>query len=447
MKITNQGKILVAGYCAEGDEKKDNCFLAQFNNDGSIDTNFGNNGKVITDVDSFYQSYINSIALEPDGSIITAGSAKYIPNSKQDQILLAKYTVDGKLETNFGTKGLVFTDVGSDADYGYAVALQNDEKIVVAGSANYLIQDSTAMVIVRYNNDGSLDKSFNNTATLSVFFGNDNAVANSLLIQPNGNILLGGGKAPDYSSPPNYAAADFALASVTKYGKIDSSFGMNGLVTTDFSGLQEECKALALQQDGNIIAAGGSVDVTNRITYITLARYNGVLTQKQILITKIRHWIQHHNGIAWDYNNNISSYVVQRSYDGIHFSSIKRINANNNSNYTFEDPSPLNSTIYYRLQTTSTSNAVTNSNVIAITNDNNTVTISPNPASSSLRIDGLSSTQKTKLAVINFSGNTKLQTEVNTNSYDLDLSSFQPGNYILKLETKDDIITKKFVKE
>jgi len=138
---------------------------------------------------------------------------------------------------------------------------------------------------------------------------------------------------------------------------------------------------------------------------------------------------------------------VQRSYDGIHFSSIKRINANNNSNYTFEDPSPLNSTIYYRLQTTSTSNAVTNSNVIAITNDNNTVTISPNPASSSLRIDGLSSTQKTKLAVINFSGNTKLQTEVNTNSYDLDLSSFQPGNYILKLETKDDIITKKFVKE
>ncbi len=378
MKITNQGKILVAGYCAAGDEKKDNCFLAQFNNDGSIDTNFGDSGKVVTDVGASYQSYINSIAVAPDGSIVTAGSAKYIPNSKQDQILLAKYTVDGKLETDFGTNGLVFTDVGSDADYGYAVALQNDKKIVVAGAANYLIQDSTAMVIVRYNNDGSLDKSFNNTGALPVFFGNDDAGARALSLQPNGDYIIGGVKFVDYTSPPNYAADDFALASVTKEGKIDSSFGTNGITTTDFSEFDDGCAALALQQDGKIIAAGGSTDVTNRITYITLARYNGFLTQKQIIVQKIKHYIQTHNARATTLNN---------------------------------------------------------------------VSVYPNPAQSILHIQGLLS--NAKLTVVDLSGRIAASSELRAVSgvYDLNIASLHAGNYLLKIETNGEVVTKQFVKE
>jgi uncharacterized delta-60 repeat protein len=309
MKITNQGKILVAGYCAAGDEKKDNCFLAQFNSDGSVDTNFGDSGKVITDVGDSYQSYINSIAIAADGSIIAAGYAGYIRDFQQDPILLAKYDRNGKLTTDFGNSGLVFTRVSSNADYGYAVALQDDERIVVAGAANYKIQDSSAMVIVRYNSDGSLDKSFNNTGSLSVFFGTDNAVARALSVQPNGNYIIGGVKFVDYASPLNYAADDFAVASVTKDGKIDSSFGTNGITTTDFLELDDGCNALALQQDGKIIAAGGSTDVTNSITYITLARYNNDnTTKKQIIVQKIKHYIQTHNNAQATTLNTVSIY-------------------------------------------------------------------------------------------------------------------------------------------
>ncbi|HEY2727737.1 MAG TPA: T9SS type A sorting domain-containing protein, partial [Parafilimonas sp.] len=233
-------------------------------------------------------------------------------------------------------------------------------------------------------------------------------------------------------------------ASITKDGKIDSSFGTNGITTTDFSEFDDGCDALALQQDGKIIAAGGSTDVTNSITYITLARYNGFLTQKQILIAKIRHWIQHHNGIEWDNVNGVSNYVVQRSYDGIHFSSITKINASNSSNYTYADPLPLSGNNYYRLQTTSVSGAVNYSNVIAVTED--AIKISPNPATNSLHIEGLSSS-KTKLTVVDFTGNIKLQTVVNNNSYNLNIASLTTGNYLLKIESGNDVITKKFVKE
>ena len=308
MKITSEGKILVAGYGAANDEKNNNCFLAQFNSDGSIDTNFGDSGRVITDIDPAYQSYINSIAITPDGSIIATGSYEYIRDFQQNRILVTKYDKNGKLETGFGTNGLVFTSVGTNADYGYAVALQDDEKIVVAGAANYLIQDSTAITIVRYNNDGSIDKSFNHNGSLSIFFGTDNAIAKALLIQSNGNYVVGGVKAPDHSSPPNYAAADFALTSVTKEGKVDSSFGINGLVTTDFSKNQDGCNALALQTDGKIVAAGGSVDAFKQIGYIAISCYNGFQTKKQIIVKKIKQYIATHNNAQATSLNNVSIY-------------------------------------------------------------------------------------------------------------------------------------------
>ena len=445
MKVLDNGNILVAGSCTQHPSSKANFFLAEFSADGSVNTNFGNGGKVITDVGASYQSYINAIAIDPDGNIIVVGNALYIPDFQQSQFLVAKYTANGKLSTEFGDHGIVFTSVSPNANYAYAVGLQTDNKIVVAGSANYGAQGPSAMAIVRYNNNGTIDTSFNGTGSLSIFFGSDNAQARSLVIRSSGDFLLGGIKYPQLSSPPDYAAYDFGLTAVTANGKIDSTFGTNGVVTTDFSDLDDQCYALALQQDGKIVAAGGSTDNTNNITYIALARYNGFLTQKQIIITKIHRWIQHHNGFTWDANNNISNYVVQRSYDGIHFSSIARVNANNNSALTYEDPTPLNGTNYYRLQTTSINGAVNYSNVLAVTNTD--IKISPNPATNSLHIEGLSLTQKTKLTVVDIMGGIKLQSVINAASCNLNVASLKPGNYLLKIEINNEVVTKQFVKE
>ncbi len=140
--------------------------------------------------------------------------------------------------------------------------------------------------------------------------------------------------------------------------------------------------------------------------YALASYYNDSLSKKQIIITKIRRWVQHHKGIEWDNMQGTQSYAVQRSTDGLHWITIDRQAAESGQQFAtnhYSDPTPSStSTNYYRLQTTSTSNAVANSNVIATSNDD--IKISPNPVISSLQIQGLSAAQKTKLTIIDLNG-------------------------------------------
>ena len=183
---------------------------------------------------------------------------------------------------------------------------------------------------------------------------------------------------------------------------------------------------------------------------IALARYNNDdLSKKQLIITKIKKWLQHHNGFTWDGNNSISSYAVQRSYDGVHWSIVhsqpSTVSSSQPAINYYNDPSPLNGTNYYRLQTTGVNNVVGYSNIIAVPNSD--IKISPNPAKNILQIQGLPSNQKAKITVVDFAGNEKLQTVSNNILYNLNIASLKAGNYLLKIEMNDEVVTKKFMKE
>jgi hypothetical protein len=239
-------------------------------------------------------------------------------------------------------------------------------------------------------------------------------------------------------------SADYGVARLNADGSLDSTFGDNGKAITDL-GMSDYIFGMYLQQNNKIVAIGESD--TLGAFYCSVARYNNDATKKQIIITKIKRWLQHHNGIEWDNTNNVRNYVVQRSYDGIHFSSIARININNQSNLTYQDPTPLSGNNYYRLQTTSINGAVNYSNVIAVTNDN--IKLSPNPATNSLHIQGLPSSSNIQIAVVDLAGNVALSIQLSalSTSYNLNIASLKQGNYLLKIETKDDVATKQFVKE
>jgi len=198
----------------------------------------------------------------------------------------------------------------------------------------------------------------------------------------------------------------------------------------------------------------------DQMEYLTLARYNNDLSKKQIIVTKIKKWLQHHNGIVWDNVTGVKSYTVQRSADGVRWATVYRlpITANSQSsiinsplstvNY-YNDASPLPGTNYYRLQTTSMDGAVAYSNVIAISGQQSEISISPNPAKNVLRIEGLSSSNKTKITVVDLVGNVacSVQLKANSSSYNLNIATLKPGNYWLKLEVNGAVITKQFVKE
>jgi len=460
VKLLNDNKILVGG-CARKTpnfEGKNNFLLVRFNADGSLDSSFGDNGKVITDVGLIYGSVINSIAVTADGSVIAAGKAENLSGSIYNKILLAKYTADGELITDFGVDGFVFTDPSDGQDFATSVALQDDGKIVAAGVTGAYSTQQAGMCIMRYNENGSPDSSFNQTGVFVIYFGDDNAWAEALMIQKDKSFLLGGFKYQN-SLTPDVSAYDFALASVTTDGSLNASFGKGGTVTTDFSNLIDYCNAIALQPDGKIVAAGGSSDSLGTISYITLARYNNdTKSKKQILITKIRRWLQHHNGIVWDNMPGVKSYAVQRSADGVKWTTVhsQQSTANSQSsivnstlstiNY-YNDASPLPGTNYYRLQVTSVNGAIAYSNVIAINNEPSTISLSPNPAKNVLHIQGLTSSNKAKITVVDFAGNEKLQAVSNNILYNLNIASLKAGNYLLRVETGDKVIMKQFVKE
>src|SRR5205823_3136702 len=105
--------------------------LARYNADGSLDNDFGNGGKVITGFSGAFSSAATALALQSDGKIVVAGDSR--ANGSRD-FALARYNPDGSLDSGFGNGGKVITDFnnGSD-DSARAIVLQADGKIVVGG--------------------------------------------------------------------------------------------------------------------------------------------------------------------------------------------------------------------------------------------------------------------------------------------------------------------------
>jgi len=424
------GKIIIGGIYNNSD------FLTvRLKTNGSLDSMFGNNGKVISTFNQL--SSIASVAIQSDGKIVVGG----IKGGTVSMFVIARYNSNGTPDNSFGSGGFVYTDYGANADQISKIIIQPDQKIIAVGATGLHFDFLHEYVAVaRYKANGNLDSNFGINGKSTLQYANNTAYGHDGVLQTDGKIIISGNLSTDTTT-------NYLLARLKTNGNLDSSFGTNGTTITNF-GMSDIAYGVRIQGgDSSIIASGTSQSYNYNTTDVSLAAYNqsGI---RQMIITKIRHWIQHHNGIEWDNINGVSSYIVQRSYDGIHFSSLTKINANNNSNYTYQDPSPLTGTNYYRLETTSITGALNYSNVIAITNDD--IKITPNPTKNSLHIEGLSSSNNIKLSVVDFAGNVPISQQLkanNSSSYNLNISSLKPGNYLLKIETNGEVVTKQFVKE
>jgi uncharacterized delta-60 repeat protein len=263
--LQSNGKIVVTGYSSGGADS--GVALLRYNADGTLDTSFGQGGKLVTSVAS--PSDIGaSVVLQPDGRIVVAGSAG---GSKADFAVL-RYNADGSLDATFGQGGKVTTPVGSSYDFGYDVALQADGKIVVAGSTFTDRSNgftSSDFAVLRYNTDGSLDMSFNGDGIVTTPIAGSSD-AHSIALQPDGKIVVAG-----ETDVGGYK--DFAVVRYDAAGSLDNtfgpvSFGQGGIVTTRVGGLSDYAYAVALQSDGKIVVAGNTS--TGPQTDFALARYD-----------------------------------------------------------------------------------------------------------------------------------------------------------------------------
>jgi uncharacterized delta-60 repeat protein len=170
---------------------------------------------------------------------------------------VVRYNTDGTLDTTFSGNGYVRTDFTGDDDRAYAVAVQTDGKIVVAGQTSNINNPGSPadkdFGLVRYNSDGSLDTSFSGDGKAVTGFGADEE-AHALVIQPNGKLVAAG-----YYS--------VALARYNSNGTLDTSFSGNGTTVTGGAWAW----AMARQPDGKFVVAGGTL--TSFVSYFALVRF------------------------------------------------------------------------------------------------------------------------------------------------------------------------------
>lgn len=269
--VQDDGKIIVGGWVYNSGSIA--IVLARYNADGTLDTTgFGSPNGFVTTVIGANPDLVD-IAIQSDGKIVVVGSDNA---SSYGDIIVARYNSDGSLDTTgFGApNGYVILNFGV-RDYGTAVAIQSDGKIVVGG--HYTLSGAAYdIVLLRLNTDGSLDTTgfgSPNGYVISNFLGEDQLY--DIVIQNDNKIVAVG---DTYTS----GQADFLVARYETDGNPDTTFSSDGYVTTDVASAtySEDCfYSVVIQKDGKILAGGKSYNFTTNTSVYLLARYSsaGVL--------------------------------------------------------------------------------------------------------------------------------------------------------------------------
>ena len=243
--IQPDGRIVLAG------ASDDDFCLIRYLADGQLDQSFGTGGIVITDFGAVEFAF--DVAVQSDGKILAAGYG----GTGGNDFALARYNVNGSLDTSFDSDGKVTTDFGG-LDYIQSVAIQSDGKIVAVGAK---FSGGFDFALARYNTNGSLDTSFDTDGKLTTDFGGgSNDTISSVAIQSDGKILVAG-----------TASNGFALPRYNTSGSLDTSFDTDGKLMTSFGESGAAGYGMVLLSDGRIVVAGtayvgSSSDIVLRVT-------------------------------------------------------------------------------------------------------------------------------------------------------------------------------------
>ncbi|MCS6820090.1 MAG: delta-60 repeat domain-containing protein, partial [Chitinophagales bacterium] len=147
----------------------------------------------------------------------------------------------GILDPDFNGNGKLSFSFSQQSDYCSDVTIDNNQKIIAAGSSN--LSGKKCFAIARLNPDGSFDNSFSSDGKVQTVIANSDATLSKILIQPDNKILAAGSN-----------SNGFVIARYLTNGDLDNSFSFDGIVTTAVSA---NFGAAALDKNGNIYLVGG----------------------------------------------------------------------------------------------------------------------------------------------------------------------------------------------
>jgi uncharacterized delta-60 repeat protein len=202
--------------------------------DGKADSSFSNDG-MVTEHFSNVEDEISGVALQNDGKVIAVG-----PVNRWTGAGAVRYNTDGSRDAGFGTNGVV-TILGTSSRN---VIVAPDQKIYVACGVN----GKTA--ILRMKPNGQFDSTFNSIG-YRMLNTNTAQFSAKVMLQPDGKIIAYG-----TTGASGVIANDFGMVRLLPNGTVDSAFGTNGVVVTDWGTTGDLCNSGVLQADGKILLAG-----------------------------------------------------------------------------------------------------------------------------------------------------------------------------------------------
>lgn len=214
---------------------------------GTLDPSFNADGIATIDVGAATFDDARALAIQPDGAIIAAGTSGY---SGTQDFAVVRCLDNGDPDPSFGVNGRALISIDAGDDIARAVALQDDGRIVLGGYTYGSL--GIGFALARLNTDGSPDTTFGSGGIVTTITPGDVTLqALAVAVQADGRIVLAGG-----------GSAGFAIMRYTSGGDPDSTFGVNGLATVDFSQGNDQATAMAIRPDGRILLSGYASGLT-----------------------------------------------------------------------------------------------------------------------------------------------------------------------------------------
>ena len=260
--LAADGKIIVVGNTDGGVIWQ--TAISRLNADGTLDTSFSNDGKQSLSVTN-RSDYLNGVEVTFDGKIIAAGGGVFNSGSNQGRMVIVRYLNNGELDPSFGTNGFVTLNVLDASCIGESIISLPDGKSLIGGYANGVgIQRSFA--IIRLDINGNLDPTFGTNGSVVTVVPSTLAQIFKIKLDENNNIFAVG------ESALSGQAVDFTIAKYSFDGQIDTNFGTNGIVTTDFYGSHDRAWDFIIK-DNQLTVAGFTMQTSPNEEF-ALARYD-----------------------------------------------------------------------------------------------------------------------------------------------------------------------------
>jgi uncharacterized delta-60 repeat protein len=249
VSIAADGRIVAAGFVQKGGDAQDSSHfaVARYLPDGRLDPSFSRDGRATVDF-GYGNDVAYAVGHQRGGRIVVAGQGTRNRYRTEDDFAFARFRRNGRLDRTFSGDGRRTVNFGGRRfDIAYGLAVRN-RSFIARGSTVVAPERAPSVAAARLSWGGGLARGFGRRRTLPSPGG---GIGRAVVTQPGGRILVGGRAYSDSSQD----ASDWTLLRYGPTGRLDRSFGGDGIVVTDFGTGEDSVRSLAVH-DGRILAAG-----------------------------------------------------------------------------------------------------------------------------------------------------------------------------------------------